>query len=76
MFGPIHTYPDPTRESTRATLRLNSDGTYTEDFYFAVLADVPGVGTLRGVQELHLSSKRVHTFNPHQRSRPTRKQTR
>ena len=66
-YGTITTSLDPSRKSTPATLTDNGDGTYTENFYFQVQADAPGLGRLTGVQELHFQSKSVRTFNPHQK---------
>lgn len=68
-FGNIRTFIDPSRPATPSTLKANGDGSYTEDFYFNVLADVPGFGILTGVQELHFHSSRVKTFNPHREER-------
>lgn len=66
-FGTITTYLDPDREAPPATVRDNGDGTYTEDFYFYVKADAPGLPTLTGNNVLHFQSKSVKTFNPHQK---------
>ncbi len=65
VFGTIRTYIDPTRTPNLATLTLNSDNAYTENFYFYVKADVPGFPPLTGIQELHFRSHQVRSFNPH-----------
>ena len=66
-FGTIHTYLDPSRQAPPATVTINADGTYTENFYFYVKADAPGLPNLTGRQLLHFRNTKVRTFNPHRR---------
>ena len=69
-LGVISTTLDPTRPSTPAriqSLNIGSDFPAREDISFFARATVssrPGV-TYRSIQEVHLNSGNVNTFNPH-----------
>jgi hypothetical protein len=64
VFGTITTTLDGSRPTTPATVIANPDGTYTETFFFQVIAIVPGFPPLKGRQELQFVSPGVRTF-PH-----------